>query len=78
MVRAFCFICVVLFAVVPGNGADVVSPRKFLWTELIAFDNTLPDYGVGEFLLRSKFKPDAVSLLLVDSSLFENHKGDGV
>ena len=46
---------------------------KFLWTELIAFDNTLPDFGVGEFLSRSRVKPDAISLLLLESSLFERH-----
>lgn len=72
-----CFIFSLLFAAIPGNGADAAGPRKFLWTELIAFDNTLPDYGVKEFLARSRFKPDAVSLLLVESTLFENHKGDG-
>lgn len=64
------FFCMALSAVA------VETPRKFLWTELIAFDNTLPDYGVGEFLARSSVKPDAVSLLLVESTLFENHKGN--
>ena len=53
------------------------GPRKFLWAELIAFDNTQPDYGVGEYLSRSRFKSDAVSLLLIESSLFEKHRSGG-
>ena len=49
------------------------GPRKFLWAELIAFDNTKPDFGVEEYLSRSAFKPDGISLLLVEAEVFEKH-----
>ena len=58
---------------VAGTPSDAPL-RKFMWAELIAFDNSLPDYGVGDFLSRQKIKPDAISLLLIEVSLFENHE----
>ena len=65
-------VCAALMAV-PLVVQSNEGPRKFLWTELIGFDNTLPDYGVEEFLSRSEFKPDGISLLLVESEVFERH-----
>ena len=47
----------------------------FLWVELIGFDNTQGDYGVGEYLGRMVRKPDAVSLMLDDDRLFRTYKG---
>ena len=47
--------------------------RKFLWAELIAFDNTKADFGVGEFLGRMRERPQGVSLLLLEPELFEKH-----
>ena len=38
--------------------------QKWIWIELIGFDNTLSDYGVQQYLDRCKFVPDGVSLLL--------------
>ena len=57
--------------------AEVVKQPfdRFLWVELIGFDNTSRDYGVEAFLSRMPDKPQAVSLLLVESELFEGYKG---
>lgn len=46
-----------------------------LWTELIAFDNTLDDFGVKEYLSRFPERPSAVSLLLVDPEVVNAHSG---
>lgn len=43
------------------------SPRsceKWIWTELIGFDNTQPDHGVEEYLQNAGFVPEALCLLL--------------
>ena len=55
-------------------GLDQVVPRIFLWAELIAFDNTRPDFGVGEYLSRHDIKPEMVALLLGDDQLYFIHK----
>lgn len=49
--------------------------EKFLWVELIGFDNTKPDYGVEEFLSRMDKKPSAISILLTEHSFFHEHAG---
>ena len=54
-------------------GAQAGAGRKFLWAELLAFDNTKADYGVGEYLSRMSVKPEAVSFLLFDPDLFHSH-----
>ena len=40
------------------------SSEKWIWMELIGFDNSLPDYGVKSYLDNCGFVPDGVSLLL--------------
>lgn len=50
-------------------------PVKGIWIELIGFDNTLPDYGVREYLSRMPVKPEFVSLLLFDAELVHTHAG---
>ena len=50
-------------------------PVKGIWIELIGFDNTLPDYGVREFLSRMPVKPEFVTLLLFDAELVHTHAG---
>ena len=50
-------------------------PVKGIWIELIGFDNTLPDYGVREYLARMPVKPEFVSLLLFDAELVHTHAG---
>ena len=60
----------------PDPAADcAASFDRFMWVELIGFDNTSRDYGVDVFLTRLPMKPQAVSLLLVDSRLFEEYHG---
>ena len=36
----------------------------WVWTELLAFDNTLPDFGIGDYLERIGKTPTGISLLL--------------
>jgi len=69
---------ILFFAVavcIGGTSAANKEAGVFLWVELIGFDNTSRDYGVDAFLSRLPMKPQAVSLLLVDSRLFEGHRG---
>ena len=62
---------VALFALA-AHSADF---SLYLWVELIGFDNTRPDLGVGEYLSRMPAKPDCVTLLLHNESLFREYKG---
>ena len=47
----------------------------FLWVELIGFDNTRPDFGVGEYLGRMDFRPDAISFMLDDDRMLQCYRG---
>ncbi len=49
--------------------------RNSIWIELIGFDNTLPDYGVGDFLYKTGFVPDMVSFHLTAVLFAILHKG---
>ena len=49
--------------------------RNSIWIELIGFDNTLPDYGVGDFLAKTGFIPDMVSFHLTSICFVLRHKG---
>ena len=49
--------------------------RKFLWMELIGFDNRQNDYGVSEFLSRMPVKPEVISILLWNTDLIHSHHG---
>ncbi|OQA82264.1 MAG: hypothetical protein BWY31_03304 [Lentisphaerae bacterium ADurb.Bin242] len=49
--------------------------EAWIWTELLAFDNTQTDYGVGEYLHRTGFVPDGVSLLLSAIDFVLLHRG---
>ena len=49
--------------------------RNSIWIELIGFDNTLPDYGVGDFLEKTGFVPDMVSFHLTSICFVLTHKG---
>ena len=54
-----------------------LSFRKFLWMELIGFDNRQGDYGVGEFLSRMEIKPEVISILIWNTDLIHSHNGLG-
>ena len=49
--------------------------RKFLWVELIAFDNRQPDMGVKDYLDALGFVPDAVSIFMWGSDFLHQHDG---
>jgi len=49
--------------------------RNSVWIELIGFDNTEPDFAVGDFLDKTGFIPDMVSLHLTSASFVLTHKG---
>ncbi len=49
--------------------------RKFLWMELIGFDNRQKDYGVAEFLLRMPVRPEVISILIWNTDLIHSHHG---
>ena len=55
--------------------AEVLSKAKFVWIELLGFDNTKPDFGVGDWLKRQTVKPQVVSLLLEDVEFLHAHAG---
>ena len=64
-------------AVLSGMAAAASDvPKLFLWVELIGFDNTKADYGVGDYLGRMVRRPDVISLMLDDDRLFRTYKGD--
>ena len=73
MRKAVPSLCILLVAVLTAASAAAVQPKKFLWAELIAFDNTKADYGVADFLGRMSKRPTGVSLLLLEPELFEKH-----
>ncbi|MBR4961075.1 MAG: hypothetical protein IKY52_09280 [Clostridia bacterium] len=49
--------------------------RNSIWIELIGFDNTSPDYGVGDFLKKTGFTPDMVSFHLTSICFVLRHAG---
>ena len=48
---------------------------KYLWIELIGFDNRQGDYGVGEFLSRMEIKPEVIFILIWNTDLIHSHHG---
>ena len=55
------------------NGSCEYS--RWLWIELIGFDNEHPRFGVPEFLDRIGFTPDGVALLLYNPEFVHGHDG---
>ncbi len=51
------------------------SYQKWVWIELIGFDNELFDFGVSDYMKRCKFIPDGVSLLLFSIGFVLRHEG---
>ncbi len=48
---------------------------KFLWVELIAFDNRQPDMGAGAYLDSLGFVPDSISIFMWGSDFVHLHDG---
>ena len=49
--------------------------QKWLWIELLAFDNVAPDFGVQEYLDNAGFVPEALSFLLYSPDFVHTHEG---
>lgn len=49
--------------------------ERWMWIELLGFELTAEDFGVGELFERSGFVPDGVSLLLSDPEFVHGHSG---
>jgi hypothetical protein len=58
-------------------GRTTRNHERWIWTELIGFDNRQPDFGVREYLDNAGFTPDAVSLLLSSIDVVLQHQGMG-
>ncbi|NPV48223.1 MAG: hypothetical protein HPY69_14825 [Armatimonadetes bacterium] len=58
------------------NDRDAIS--KWVWVELIGFDNESPDYGVRHYLDTAGFTPELVSLLLFNPDFVHAHDGMAV
>lgn len=50
--------------------------EKHIWTEVIAFDPELPDFGVPRYISNCGFKPDRVSLLSCCPDFVHLHTGE--
>ena len=48
--------------------------ERWIWTELIGFDNRQPDLGVSEYLETTGFTPQAISLLLASPDFILGHE----
>ncbi|MGC9317477.1 MAG: hypothetical protein ACP5KN_05505 [Armatimonadota bacterium] len=54
---------------------DTQRPHeRWIWTELIGFDNTQPDLGVGEYLGTAGFTPDGICLMLTSPDFVLSHE----
>ena len=49
--------------------------ERWVWIELIGFDNTLPDYGVAVYLDRCGFVPEGMCLLFSTPDFYHTHEG---
>lgn len=59
------------------KNTQTTSPgcERWIWIELIGFDNTKLDCGAQEYLDRLGFIPDAVSYLITSPDIIHHHKG---
>jgi len=56
---------------------DTPALTRWVWVELIGFDNESPDYGVRHYLDTAGFVPDLVSFLLFNPDFVHTHDGMG-
>ncbi|MCC6445341.1 MAG: hypothetical protein IT210_18015 [Armatimonadetes bacterium] len=49
--------------------------ERWLWIELIGFDNASEDFGVSRFLENAGFAPDAISFLMFNPDFIHSHGG---
>lgn len=55
--------------------SDRPNCERWMWIELLGFDNTLPDYNVGAFLDNAGFVPDVLSFHLCCPDFINAHEG---
>lgn len=53
----------------------MINYEKWLWIELIGFDNQKEDLGVAEFISKLGFIPHGISLLLWNPDFIHSHSG---
>jgi len=51
------------------------SHERWIWTELIGFDNEQPDMGVGEYVEAAGFTPQGICLMLTSVDFVLSHQG---
>ena len=49
--------------------------EKWMWIELIGFDNELKDFGVDAFVEKAGFAPKVLALLIADPAFIHDHNG---
>jgi len=59
----------------PELPADQPDCQRWMWIELIGFDNSRPDYNVPAFLDNAGFVPDGLSLLFSTPDFVHLHEG---
>ncbi len=73
------FVGLLLFSLNDLTAAEQTSPlrphERWIWTELIAFDNQQPDYGVDQYLKATGFTPKAICLLIGSPDFVLSHPG---
>lgn len=73
------FVGLLLFSLNDLNAAEKTSSlrphERWIWTELIAFDNQQPDYGVDQYLKATGFTPKAICLLIGSPDFVLSHPG---
>lgn len=57
------------------KASEKVGKKVVLWCPLIGFDREQADKGVEEFLARTGFVPDGISLFVYNADFFNLHKG---
>ncbi len=51
--------------------------ERWIWTELIGFDNEQPDQGVGEYVDNAGFTPHGICLMLTSPDFVLSHEDVG-
>lgn len=58
-----------------AGAAPLRAHERWIWTELIGFDNQQPDLGVAQYLDTAGFVPTAVCLLIGSPDFVLSHRG---
>ncbi len=70
------FALLLLTGVATTSAADDLRPHeRWIWTELIGFDNRQPDLGADQYIRQAGFTPTAICLLLGSPDFFLSHAG---